>query len=162
MSEDLSREVWFLLHSMLLGIGIVVLYDILRIFRNIIKHKNFLIGLEDILFWITSGLLIFRMLYKENDGILRWFSIGGIILGMLVYHVSISQLLVRYISLGLNMLIKYVLKFIGIVTKPFRYVFRKFFKAVKKTNDKKKRITKYYTKRLKNLWKTIKIGVNKL
>lgn len=76
--------------------GMITLgYDILRIFRRGIPHGNFWIGVEDFFFWIGTTLWVFSVLYRENDGSLRMYTILAMIFGMIVYHQTISEPLVR-------------------------------------------------------------------
>lgn len=154
MSKEIIGEIWFLTHSLLLGIGIIILYDCLRILRNVISHMGVIITLEDILYWIVCAFLIFRMLYNENDGIPRWFSVGGIILGMLICQYTISELLVRCLSLLINKVIEYFVKVFRILTKPFVLV-------GKKTGKGGKKVVRSFIKRLKKIVKTIRIGLYK-
>lgn len=76
------------------GILITVVYDLIRIFRRVIAHGNFWIGVEDFLFWIWTSLWIFSVLYRENDGSFRMYTILAMVLGMIIYHKTISEPLV--------------------------------------------------------------------
>ena len=48
----MASENEFLLHAFLMGIYITFVYDILRIFRRVIPHKDLMVSLEDLVFWI--------------------------------------------------------------------------------------------------------------
>lgn len=154
MSKEIVGEIWFLAHSLLLGVWIIILYDCLRILRKVIKHVGIIITLEDILFWIVCAFLIFRMLYNENDGVLRWFSVGGIILGMLICQYTISEPIVKYLSLLINKVIEYLFKIIRVLTKPFVFV-------GSKTGKNGKKVIRNFIKGLKKIVKTIRIGLCK-
>lgn len=73
-----------LVHFFLLGMGITICYDGIRFIRLLIPHNNVFIAIEDVAFWITTGFVVFYMFLKESNGSIRFFSIGGAILGMLV------------------------------------------------------------------------------
>lgn len=60
-------------------------YDGIRIFRKIIPHSNAVVAIEDLIYWLLSGVCIFQMLYLENSGAIRGFAIAAVVLGMLVY-----------------------------------------------------------------------------
>ncbi len=60
-------------------------YDGIRIFRKIIPHSNAAVAVEDLVYWLLSGVCIFQMLYQENSGANRGFAISAVVLGMLVY-----------------------------------------------------------------------------
>ena len=95
----------FLLHAFLLGIEITFLYDMLRILRRVFTHGNGMVSLEDIAFWIYCAGKVFLLMFRESNGNLRWFAVLGAVLGMYLYHRTLSPLLVKYISGFLNMLL---------------------------------------------------------
>ena len=138
MSTDIVLELYFLFHCFFMGILITVLYDILRILRRIIPHNIAAISLEDFFYWIVCSLLIFAMLIRENNGILRWFAVAGAMLGMLIYKKTLGFLFVKYVSLFINWLLHLVERFLRAVLKPLNMVhFDRFcsifwvFRAVK-------------------------------
>ena len=95
MTEEILWEWEFLLHTIKVGMGIAVLYDGLRMFRLILPHFSVIISVEDLLFWIYTTAVIFRMQFYQNNGISRGFSILGIMLGMIAYDRLIGERLVR-------------------------------------------------------------------
>lgn len=161
MSKEITGELWFLFQSLLLGGGIIILYDCLRILRRVIKHSRIFITGEDILYWIICGFLIFRMFHNENDGVLRGFSAIGIVSGMIICQCTISKLLVKYLSLIINKLINYIAKLIRVLLKPFSYVCRKSRKIMYNAGKNGKKGIKNITKGLKKVLKTIRIGLYK-
>lgn len=157
MSDFITIEVRFFLISILSGIAILVLYDVLRIFRRIVSHHWFFVALEDILFWMISGVFIFAMMYQQNNGTIRGFSILGMLLGMIVYNQSVSPYVVTLISrffLFLNRMIGRILLF---CYRPIRFVC-KHVKNILGCCDKKwKQICKILLNRLKREQKEGKI-----
>ena len=113
----MADENQFLLYATLMGVYITFFYDILRIFRRVIPHANFMVSLEDIGFWIYCSIKVFMLMYYESDGTLRWFAVLGALLGMTVYRKLVSPFFVKYLSLGL----KWVL---GILVKSGKFLFR--------------------------------------
>ena len=85
MSEGILLELQFFFKAFAWGMAMMVLYDILRLFRRLIRHNVFAVAVEDILYWLVCGVLIFRMLYLENSGAVRGFAIVAVVLGMLLY-----------------------------------------------------------------------------
>lgn len=98
VSDGIHQELVFLLISFALGEGLVMLYDVFRIFRKVVPHGVIWISVEDVLYWIVVALLIFGMIFQENDGLIRGFAIGGILLGMLFFNHFVSPFLIRSIS----------------------------------------------------------------
>ena len=113
----MADENQFLLYATLMGVYITFFYDILRIFRRVIPHANFMVSLEDIGFWIYCSIKVFMLMYYESDGTLRWFAVLGALLGMTVYRKLVSPFFVKYLSLGF----KWVL---GILVKSGKFLFR--------------------------------------
>ena len=99
VSEGIHQELIFLLISVALGEGLIILYDIFRIFRQVIPHGVIWTAIEDVCYWVVCALLAFGMVFRTNDGLVRGFSIGGILLGMLFYNHFVSPFFVKYLSL---------------------------------------------------------------
>lgn len=157
MNELIQMEVRFFLTCILWGIILLAVYDMLRIFRRIIRHGKILLSLEDILFWIISGILIFKMMYKQNNGIIRGFAILGMGIGMLFYNRLFSGHIVKGISFVIIKIIKVFKKTIGFLLRPAKYIFLKiriFFGFVWKNI---KKLIQTFRKRLKKLFKTVKM-----
>lgn len=120
MSEAIGLQCSFFLVSVLWGAILLVMYDVLRIMRRIKKHKWYTIAAEDLLFWILAAFLIFRMMYEQNDGIIRGFAVLGMFLGMIIYNQSVSDHLVKGVSTFLLFIGKQIRRFLRFLSKPFR------------------------------------------
>ncbi|HEX3021730.1 MAG TPA: spore cortex biosynthesis protein YabQ [Lachnospiraceae bacterium] len=172
MSEVINLEVQFFLTSILYGIFILIVYDILRIFRRIIPHKAFFVALEDILFWLATSIVIFQMIYRKNNGTIRGFAIVGMLLGMIVYNQSLSPLMVKGMTRIIKMFLHLIHQILAFLYRPIRFLGRKlgklfgFFggkakKVEKGVARKLRKLGKNSTKRLKNTAKTVKISLTK-
>ena len=98
ISQGIIEELQGVLSACLYGMVITVVYDVLRIFRRVVAHNNGWIGIEDFLFWLWAGFWIFSVLYRENDGSFRMYTIFAMAVGMLLYHLTISEPLVRILG----------------------------------------------------------------
>lgn len=104
MSISVLQEMDFLKQSIICGISITFAYDWLRIARNLWKHNNIAISIEDSLYWIACSLFVFMILHQENNGILRWFAVIGATIGMILYKLSVSRLFIKILtSIGMKM-----------------------------------------------------------
>ena len=92
VSEGIHQELIFLLISVALGEGLII-------FRQVIPHGVIWTAIEDVCYWVVCALLVFGMVFRTNDGLVRGFSIGGILLGMLFYNHFVSPFFVKYLSL---------------------------------------------------------------
>lgn len=147
VSETIGQEAFFLGVSLLLGAMLFLLYDILRIFRRIVPHGNIWIGVEDFLYWMVCTGAVFIMLYQENDGMVRGFALGGVVIGMIVYYFLLSRFVIKINVLVLKTILGFFRKILGIFWKPISFVGKK--------------ITGFLRKRLKKLWRAVKIGISK-
>lgn len=157
MSPQIVEETLFLYHSVLLGIFVAVIYDLLRVLRRVIKHNRFFISLEDIVYWIFCALRVFYLLYRESSGVLRWFSILGIALGMFLYLISISRFVVTFLSEAIKKCLHIVGKFFTVLFLPFKKAGKKAAKISKKTGSFTKKCGRFWKKKLTASGKMLKI-----
>ena len=116
MSGYMQGELLLAADAFLAGVFLAVCYDILRIFRNIADHSSFWVGIEDILYWCVSGIYLFNLIYRENDGMIRIYVLLFTGLGALLYHAGPSMILVKYISA----ILRKIGRFLGIMGTPIR------------------------------------------
>lgn len=136
MSPDITLEIYFLFHSFFMGILITVLYDILRILRRIIPHNILAVSLEDFLYWTACSLMIFAMLIRENNGMLRWFAVAGAMIGMLLYKMTLGFLFVKYVSLLLQKILHVVGRLLKIILGPLNLVKERLKWKKKKSGER--------------------------
>lgn len=78
----LEKETLIFLYAVMTGVVLKCIYDILYLFRKLVKHSWILTGIEDILYWISMSAYLFRALYFTTDGSVRWFFLLGIVCGI--------------------------------------------------------------------------------
>jgi spore cortex biosynthesis protein YabQ len=139
MNGAIITQLEFFLVSTLWGAIILFVYDGFRILRRVVKQNDFIIVLEDLVFWTFAGVFIFAMMYRLNDGIIRGYSVMGMTIGMVLYH----NLFSNYIVISLTKLIVALLR-------PVIFVIRKGKRLIKK-------FLKYCTLQLKRALKSVKI-----
>ena len=155
VSAEILKEADVLLAAFLTGALLLFIYDVLRIVRKIVPHKMWLVGAEDLLFWVGSALALFAMLYRENSGYIRGFVIGGVLVGMLLYNLLLSA----WIVAGSVFLLK---KILFVLSRPPVWTARLFRKPLGFAGRRIKKLLRFFKKELKKLWKTVKIGMCKL
>lgn len=144
VSETIAGEGSLLLASLCFGAALMMLYDIVRIFRNIVKHGTILMAVEDILYWLLCVVGIFAMLYQENDGLLRWFVLGGVAVGMLLENSLVSPFVIR-------IFVRVIRAWLKIIQKMLRFFGRPL-----------KKLCLFFRKELKKIRKAIKIGLKRI
>ena len=75
-----------------LGFLLMSAYRVLKLIRKIIKHSIILISIEDIIYWMCSGILMFLLLYKEDAGTVRWFAVALVLIGMIIYREVVEKI----------------------------------------------------------------------
>ncbi|NLK27498.1 MAG: hypothetical protein GX306_04035 [Clostridiales bacterium] len=150
MNHAITIELEFFLVSILWGAIILLSYDGLRILRRLIKHNGFLLALEDLIFWVATSVFIFSMIYTENNGIIRGFSIMGMAIGMVLYHYLISEWLVTMIT-----------KIIEALLSPIRFVLKKLGQFLRFLMAKGKKFSKLFLSQLKKILKSVRMALNK-
>ncbi len=118
----MENENVFMLYAFFMGIYITFVYDFLRIFRRVIPHKSWAIALEDLGFWAYCAGTVFLFLYRESNGVLRWFAVLGAVLGIIIYRKTVSPLFVKYVSFLLKWFVGLLVKGLTVVLGPFRKV----------------------------------------
>lgn len=120
---------------MIRGVLILALYDVIRIFRRVVPHGILAVALEDAAYWLATALLVFQLLYRENDGAVRGYALLAVAAGMFLYHQTVSSWLVMHISGILRWCL-------GILLKPFAAVCRKMVQVFRMAG-------RFYKKKLK-------------
>ena len=95
----------FLIFS-LTGVEIGILFDFFRILRRTIKTGNIFTYIQDILFWILTGILVLYNIWYFNNGEIRIYMFLGIIIGTLIYMSTLSNISVKLFTKILSMIIK--------------------------------------------------------
>lgn len=161
MNRAILAELSFFVTSFAWGVLLFFIYDCLLIFRNIIKHSRFVTAIEDFVFWIVSGVLIFQMMYTKNHGTIRWYFIIGLALGMIFYRNAISSVFVKLLTNVLKKIIAIIKRVFFIITMPFRIIFKhiqKFLRFIaKKCKGRTHTFVLFVQKRLKNHTEKVKI-----
>ena len=150
MNEAITVELQFFLISILWGVIILLVYDILRILRRLIPHNGIILALEDILFWVLTSLFIFAMIYTMNNGTIRGFSVMGMGIGMTLYHFIFSELFVKWMTKAFLLLLRPICILMNRITRVLRFMMSKI----------KKTFSKLYFQ-LKKTEKSVKIALNK-
>lgn len=95
MSVNIRYEAQLFFMSICNGVGLMMVYDCVRFFRIICPHKIWAVGVEDLIYGFYCAIMTFSLLYQQNDGNLRGFCIGGVILGMIAYEYTISRKILK-------------------------------------------------------------------
>ena len=110
----------FVINGFLIGI----LFDIFRILRKSFKTKDIITYIEDILFWILTGLLLLYSIFTFSNGELRLYMFLGVFIGCILYMILISQYFIK-INVKIILFTKgIVYKIFYILTFPIRLLLK--------------------------------------
>lgn len=133
-----QNQAYLFLVFSLTGVAIGVLFDFFRILRRTIKTSNIITYIEDVLFWILTGLLILYNIWYFNNGEIRIYMFLGIIMGVLIYMSTLSNMLIKIFS----KILQIIIRTIELPIKTIIAFFRKIFTSIYTISAK---ITKNFT-----------------
>lgn len=84
--------------SLLLGAGLLAVYDVIRILRRIFIHGVIWVSIEDFEYWAAAAIFFFLRLCKVNNGIVRVYILLAMALGAFVYYSLLSRHLMRWLT----------------------------------------------------------------
>ncbi|MBQ9278083.1 MAG: spore cortex biosynthesis protein YabQ [Lachnospiraceae bacterium] len=87
--------------SLIMGICMGAVYDVLRSIRKNFNHSDMLVGIEDIIYWLFFTWLFIENIFKYNDGSFRIYIFVVAITGLVIYKNTISS--------GIFKLLNYIL-----------------------------------------------------
>ena len=121
-----QNQAYLFLVFSLTGVEIWILFDFFRILRRTIKTGNIVTYIQDILFWILTGILVLYNIWYFNNGEIRVYMFLGIIIGTLIYMSTLSNIFVKLFTKILSTIIKVLeIPFKTIIT-----IFRKIITAM--------------------------------
>jgi len=148
MGEMIYWELDYMLSCILWGLILMLIYDSLRIERIVFQRGSIWISIEDILYWSFAAIGTFRLFYKQDNGVIRWFAIAATFLVMLLMNRFISRWTVPFIGRILRVPVAFVEKllkglfgFFGNLAKKFekRLKWKRKKATIKKQEKKEKR-----------------------
>ena len=98
MWGQLAAEMRLFGVSLTLGVWLMILYDILRVFRAVLPHGTLAVNLEDLVYFVYCGFQTFDMLYVYQNGTIRFYAIGAVGLGMILYERIVGRKLRNYLK----------------------------------------------------------------
>lgn len=116
------------------GIIIGLLFDFFRILRRSFKTHDIVTYIQDVLFWILTGVILLYSIFTFNNGEIRLFMFLGIALGIIFYMLCISSYIIKINVTIINFFKNIIIKIFNIISIPFKAVYnliRKiFFKPI--------------------------------
>lgn len=111
--------------AVLWGSILMTVYDCLRLFRIFIRQRQWLLIVEEIVFWLLMTVWLYALLYRYHDGAVRNYILFGIGTGMGLYRWLLSAVFIRKMS----MIVRFILK----PVQKLRHIFKSFVKNIENT-----------------------------
>lgn len=122
--EQLKFFSLFILNGIIIG----TIFDFFRALRRTFKTSDIITYIEDIIFWIISGILSISFIFIFNQGEIRGYTVIGIILGIILYILLFSNFIITL----LTKIFKFLKSVIIFIFKPFTYIFKWINKIFKR------------------------------
>lgn len=150
MENSVPMQLYSLFIFTITGIAIGIFFDIFRILRKSFKTSNIITYIEDVIFWLISGLFFIFILFKFNNGQIRNYVIIGIFFGIIIYMLTISRYFIKInvkiievIKKILFYPIKIITNLINKATKPISFIVINIRKICKNFVTKEINMIKY-------------------
>lgn len=133
MLSTISTQFNLIVFSILAGVITGVLFDLYRVFRGLECPNKFVTFIEDTLFWILTGIIVFIFLLRTNYAYMREYVYIAIAAGILIYMVLISKYFIKV----QYKVIRTVTKFIRISVNFLFYPLQLLVYSIKRKNKQK-------------------------
>ena len=119
MSQGIHNQIYSLLIFTITGILIGIIFDIFRVIRKTFKTPDFITYIEDLIFWMITGVLLLFTILKFNNGEIRSYIFVGLGVGIIIYLLAISKLFIK-VNVIIISFFKKIISFI------FKYIVKLF------------------------------------
>ncbi len=124
MIVSVSAQAYVFLCTIAGGMAIALVYDIFRIFRKAIKTGSLATYFQDLLYWIFAALIMFLTVYYSNDGELRAYLFIGAFLGVVLYVLLLSRIVMGSSIFLISIASKIIKAVIFVIASPFRLILK--------------------------------------
>jgi len=121
---SVSTQAYIFLCAIVGGIVIAFIYDIFRVKRKAVKTSAIVIYVEDLVFWLIVVAVMFAVLFFSNEGEIRGYIFIGTILGIILYNLIFSRIVMAAFLFILKMLYKALMFLWRLAAYPFKILFK--------------------------------------
>lgn len=150
MEVTLSSQLLSLGISVLVGLALAVVYDGFRVTRILFRTGKIAMYVQDILYGIAAAFATFLLALAVNYGEIRFYIIGGELIGMTVYFLTLGRITVRIAKWVHRICIKFALWLKINVSEPIKRFYEKKKVAIMLKNDKNKKRKKNSERNIEN------------
>jgi spore cortex biosynthesis protein YabQ len=137
---SLADQTKLFLLSLGFGFALGVLYDVFRVLRLVfLSGKRRQILVQDILYAVICTLATFFFFLAAGDGALRFYTAFAVILGWLIYYISLGTVAVMVTDWAVRVLEKLLDAVWLLISAPLRFVLRGLRKLLRGVGGKAKK-----------------------
>ncbi len=122
MQNQINIFFLFILNGILIGL----LFDFFRILRKTFNTINLVTYLQDIVFWVLTGVSVLYSTFMFNNGEIRLFMVLAIFIGIILYIVSLSKYIIKINVFLLTFLKNIFIKSMSILLIPIKLMQKSF------------------------------------
>ena len=100
-----------------MGVLFGVLYDFLRVLRRLLRLGKLGADITDVLYWVVATAWVWHIQNEEAEGVIRFCQLLAVALGMLLYYIMLSPMVIWILYTPLHFIGKF---FAGL----YRYIGR--------------------------------------
>lgn len=124
MIFSVSSQAYIFLYTVVCGMAIALVYDIFRILRKAVKTGSFATYIQDLLYWLIAAVIMLFTVYYSNDGELRVFLFVGAFLGVVLYSLLLSGIVMGSALLIIKITVSAVKTILRVISCPFKMALR--------------------------------------
>ena len=130
MEFSIAQEAYVFLASVLCGVLIGVIYDILRVMRSYVKTTHAVNDVQDIVFWCIALIIMFFTVFHTNQGYVRWYEFLGVFLGALLYFLTMGKVFCIVLNKIIDVFLKIFVFFCKILLTPLVFTYNIIYKSI--------------------------------
>ncbi len=150
MEVTLSSQLLSLGISALIGLALAVVYDVFRVTRILFRTGKIVMYVQDILFGIAAAFVTFLLALAVNSGEIRFYIIGGELIGMMVYFFTVGRITVRIAKWIHRICVKFSLWFKRRISLPIKTFYEKEKNAITQKHVENKKRKKNSERNIEN------------
>lgn len=146
--DFICRQTYIFLLACLAGLIAGFIFDIFRVKRKLVRTPDFIVQIEDILYWLIISVVLFVLMYYSNESEIRSYILLGILIGVIIYVLILSKYVFLFFVNTIRVLYKIIIFPINIFVKIFRIPIKIIVKNLLKIKGKFHKISQILKSKL--------------
>ena len=135
MILSVTDQVIVFLWTTVCGMAAAFIYDLFRILRKAVKTGDLVTFVQDVLYWLIAAVIMSVTIFYSNDGELRGFLFLGAFIGVVLYALMLSHIIMSSSLFIIRVTVKMIRFLSFIASYPFRMIVKLLAIPVRKLAD---------------------------